>query len=227
MGMFDRLTTLVKSNINDLISKAENPEKMLNQLIIDMNEQYNEASKEVSSTIADEKRLRKSFEEQEAQAKEWQERAELAVNKGNDELALKALKRKKEHEELMEQYRVQWEGQKEAADQLKSQLRELKNKIEEAKRNRNMLIARAKKAEAQKTIQKTMSGLNDNSAFDAFDRMSEKVDFIEAEAEAQAELNKAMAGDDLESQFAELENEDSEVMDELAKLKAKLNKATE
>lgn len=224
MGIFNRFATVVKSNINDLISKAEDPEKMLNQLIIDMTEQYNKAKVEVASAIADEKKLKKQLDEHEAKAAEWTAKAELAVSKGDDNLAIAALNRKKEYEGLAAQYRTQWEAQKAASDKLKASLRELSNKIEEAKRKKNLLIARTKRAEAQRSIQKTMSGLNDSSAFDSFSRMEEKVNDIESKAMAEAELNESLAGDDLDKQFAELENENSEVMDELAALKAKLGK---
>jgi phage shock protein A len=224
MGILNRLTTVIKANINDLISKAEDPEKMLNQLIIDMNEQYNKAKAEVATAIADEKKLKKALEEQEAKAREWSKKAELAVLKGDDKLALAALNRKKEYKSLAEQYRTQWEAQKAATDQLKASLRELSNKIEEARRKKGLLIARTKRAEAQKSIQRTMASLNDTSVFDTFSRMSEKVDEIESQAVAEAELNDFMTGDELEKQFNELENQDDEVMDELAALKAKLGK---
>ncbi|SHK40813.1 PspA/IM30 family protein [Paramaledivibacter caminithermalis] len=224
MGIFNRISTVFKANINDMISKAEDPEKMLNQLIIDMSEQYKKAKVEVASAIADEKRLKKALDEQEAKVADWTKKAELAVTKGDDKLAIAALNRKKEYEDLAQQYRVQWQSQKAATDNLKASLRDLSNKIEEAKRKKGLLIARTKRAEAQKSIQRTMAGLNDNSVFDTFNRMSEKVDEIESQAMAEAELNEAMAGDDIEKQFHDLEQEDSAVMDELAALKAKLGK---
>ncbi len=224
MGIFSRISTVFKSNVNDLISKAEDPEKMLNQLIIDMSEQYNKAKGAVAVSIADEKRLKKSLDEQVAKAAEWARKAELAVANGNDNLAIQALGRKKEYDQLVEQYTVQWQGQKQSSDNLKASLRELNQKIEEAKRKKGLLIARAKRAEAQKSIQKTMSGLNDTSVFDSFSRISEKVDVLESQAAAEAELNGYMAGDDLNRQFEELENQDGAVMDELAALKAKLGK---
>lgn len=224
MGIVNRLGTLFKSNVNDMIDKAEDPEKMLNQMLIDMNEQYNKAKSSVASAIADEKQLKKSLDEEEAKAADWAKKAELAVEKGDDNLAIAALGRKKEHEDLAAQYRVQWEAQKAATDDLKASLRDLNNKIEEATRKKGILIARQKRAEAQKSIQKTMTGLNDRSAFDSFSRMSAKVDAMENKAMAEAELNKAMAGDDLDQQFKDLEKNDVAVMDELAALKAKMNK---
>ncbi len=140
---------------------------------------------------------------------------------GRDDLAKEALSRKQEHDELAAEYQGQWEAQKAAADKLRDSLRQLNNKIEEAKRKKNLLIARKKRAEAQKTIQETMSGLNDTSAFDAFDRMSDKIEQMEAEAEASAELAEGFSGDDLASKFEDLEA-DHGADEALAALKAKM-----
>ena len=159
-GIFSRLGTLIKSNINDLISKAEDPEKMLSQVLVDMKNQLVEAKKQVAVAIGDEKRLKKQWDDQVAQAKEWERKAMMAVHAGDDELAKEALVRQKEHEDLTAQFEQQWHLQKDAVDKLKDQLRTLNNKIEEAKRKKNILVARAKRAEAQKTIQATMAGLS-------------------------------------------------------------------
>src|SRR5438552_18572934 len=130
----------------------------------------------------------------------------LAVQAGDDELAKEALARQKEHDDLGTQFEQQWHLQKQAVDKLKDQLRILNNKIEEAKRKKNILVARAKRAEAQRTIQSTMAGLSDTSAFDTFERMAEKVDAIEAEAEAGVELAGELTGDSLASKFKQLES---------------------
>ncbi len=224
MGIFDRISTVFKSNVNDLISKAEDPEKMINQMLIDMTEQYNGAKSEVAQAIAEEKKLQKAMEAEEAQVENWSKKAELAVSKGDDQLALEALGRKKEHSELASQYRDQYTAQKSSSDALKKSLKELGSKIEEAKRQKSILIARAKRAEAQESIQNTMSSMNNKSAFDTFDRMSQKVDDMEANAAAQAELNDALSGDDLEKKFDALESSDDSMMDELEALKQKMNK---
>lgn len=205
MGIFARLARLIKSNINDLISRSEDPEKMLNQIVIDMNTQLIEAKKQVAASIADEKRLYKQSEAELANAKEWERRAMMAVRAGDDNLAKEALARKKEHDQLAEQYRAQWQKQKQAVDQLKLALRALNSKIEEAKRKKTLLIARKKRAEAQKAIQETMSGLRNASAFEAFDRMAGRIDQLEAEAEAGAELAEEYTGDVLAHKFGELE----------------------
>jgi phage shock protein A len=223
MGIFSRLGTLIKSNINDLISKAEDPEKMLSQVLVDMKNQLVEAKKQVAVAIGDEKRLKKQWDEQVAAGKEWERKAMMAVHAGDDNLAKEALMRQKEHEELSNQFESQWHLQKDAVDKLKEQLRNLNNKIEEAKRKKNILVARAKRAEAQKTIQQTMAGLSDTSAFDTFDRMTEKVDAIEAEAEASSELAGEMTGDTLAQKFKQLEAPGGAAADmALQELKAKM-----
>ena len=205
MGFFGRLAQLIKSNLNDLISRSEDPEKMLNQVIVEMNSQLVEAKKLVAVSIADEKRLFKQFENERALAAEWEKKAMMAVRANDDALAKEALLRKSEHDNLTAQYKEQWEKQKAAVEQLKTALRQLNAKIEEAKRKKNVLIARKKRAEAQKTISETMSGLTDTSAFETFDRMSQKIEQMEAEAEAGAELAGEYTGDTLAQKFSTLE----------------------
>ena len=146
MGFFGRMATLIKSNINDLISKSEDPEKMLNQVIVDMNTQLVEAKKQVAVAIADEKRLQKQLQNETSVAEEWQRKAMLAIRAGDDELAKEALLRKKEHDQLGATFQDQWQKQKNATDQLKLALRALNNKIEEAKRKKNVLIAQQRRA---------------------------------------------------------------------------------
>ncbi len=207
MGIFDRLKTVISSNINALISKAENPEKMLNQMIIDMNEQLIESKKAVAMAIADEKKLEREMMENKAKAEEWEKKPMLAVRAGRDDLAKEALLRKQEFEGYSVQLAQQWEAQKQSVEKLKEALRQLQTKIEEANRKKNILIARAKRAEAQERINQTMSSLAGNkSAFETFERMERKVDEIEARAEAMKELEDASSGASLEKQFAQLES---------------------
>jgi len=224
MGIFSRLAQLIKSNLNDLISRSEDPEKMLNQVVLDMNNQLVEAKKQVAASIADEKRLAKQFEQETSNASEWERRAMMALRAGNEELAKEALNRKKEHDALATTFKDQWQKQKAAVDQLKRALRMLNDKIEEAKRKKNVLVARKKRAEAQRAIQETMSGLKDQSAFETFDRMAGKIDQLEAEAEAGAELSEEYTGDVLASQFAHLEKS-AGADEELLALKRKMGLA--
>lgn len=205
MGFFGRLAQLIKSNLNDLISKSEDPEKMLNQVIVDMSQQLVLAKKAVARAIADEKRLQKQFQNEASVAAEWEKKAMMAIRAGDDALAKEALMRKKEHDSLAAQFQDQWQKQKAATDKLKIALRALNHKIEEAKRKKNVLIARKRRAVAMKQINETMSGLSDTSAFDTFDRMSQKIDQMEAEAEATSELSEEYSGDVLKHKFAKLE----------------------
>jgi phage shock protein A len=182
-----------------------------------------EAKKQVAVAIADEKRLQKQLETEQEKAKEWERKAMLAVRANDDNLAREALARKQEHDTIGGQYQQQWMAQKAAVDKLKDALRLLNNKIEEAKRKKNILVARKKRAEAQKTIASTMSGLTDTSAFDTFDRMSAKIDQLEAEAEAGSELAGELTGDALETKFRQLESAGHPGSDSaLLELKAKM-----
>jgi len=222
MGIFSRLGTLIKSNLNDLISKAEDPEKMLSQVLMEMQQQLVEAKKAVAIAIADEKKLQKQYTAEADKSKEWERKAMVAVRAGDDGLARQALARKQEHETIATQYQQQWAAQKSAVEKLKDALRLLSNKIEEAKRKKNILIARKKRAEAQQQIANTMQGLGDTSAFDTFDRMAERIQLMEAEAEAGAELAGELSGDTLESKFLQLEQSGGNEEDALSELKAKM-----
>jgi len=222
MGIFSRLGTLIKSNLNDLISKAEDPQKMLNQIVVEMQNQLVEAKKQVAVSIADEKRLKKNWDEQVDLSKEWERKAMLAVRSGDDALAKEALLRKGDHDKQQLEFEKQWRLQKDAVEKLKEQLRTLNDKIEEAKRKKNILIARQKRAEAQRAIQETMRGLSDTSAFDTFERMAQRVDQIEAEAEASSELGGELTGDSLQAKFKALEAGGTGSDMALAELKAKM-----
>jgi phage shock protein A len=204
MGIFARIARLIKANLNAMISGAEDPEKVLTQILEDMGNQLMEAKQQVAVAIADEKRLAKQAQAEKEKVAEWERRAMLAVRAGNDQLAKEALARKADISTLAEQYQTQWQKQKTSVDQLKLALRALNNKIEEAKRKKTLLVARQKRAEAQSKIQETMSGLKNASAFEAFDQMASKVDQIEAQAEAHAELTEEYSGDTLALKFSEL-----------------------
>lgn len=223
MGLLDRVATVIKSNLNYLINKAENPEKMLDQILLQMREQLVEAKREVAVAIADEKRLEAQLEAELEQVREWERRAMLAVQKNDDELAREALRRKADHEKIAIGYKQQWDAQKASTENLKNALRALSQKIEEAARKKNLLIARQKRAEAQKHIHEVMTGLSDTSAFEAFDRMATKVEQIEAQASASVEIAQELSGDTLEQRFRALEGS-SDVDQELLALKARMQK---
>jgi phage shock protein A len=205
MGIFDRLSTLIRSNINDLITRAENPEKMLNQLIGDMKGQLAKAKQQVASSIADEKKLQADAEAMKKQADDWERRAMLAVQENRDDLAKQALMRYNEAMQGAQQLHETWVRHKAETENLKGSLRQLNDKIEEAKRKKNILVARARRAEAQQKIQETMSGMSDKSAFESFERMTEKIEQNERKAIAAAELQNEFEGDQLAQQFQALE----------------------
>ncbi len=205
MGIFDRFKRMLKSNLNDLITKSEDPEKMLNQLISDMNQQLIESKKSVASAIADEKKLERQVNDTKAQAEEWERKAMVALRAGKEDLAREALERKQEMEKYAEQYEEQWQQQHESVEKLKSSLRGLQQKIEEAHRKKNLLVARSKRAEAQKRIQEMVGGMSDTSAFEAFEKMSERMDRLEAENAAMEEISGWDKDESIEEQFKQLE----------------------
>jgi len=214
---------VIKSNLNFMINKAEDPEKMLDQILIQMRQQLLDAKREVAVTIADEKRLGAQLEAELDQVREWERRATIAVQKGEDDLAREALRRKADHEQIAVGYKKQWDAQRESADNLKNALRALSQKIEEASRKKNLLIARQKRAQAQKHIHEVMTGLSDTSAFESFDRMASRVEQLEAQADAAVEISHELTGETMEQRFRALESS-TDVEQELNALKAKMQK---
>src|SRR5512146_302176 len=206
MGIFDRLSSLIKSNINDLISSAENPEKMLVQLIADMRSQLAKAKQQVAAAIADERRLHDQVDAEYKAAQDWEKRAVLAVQEGRDDLAKQALIRFNEHSSHGQQLEATWQTHQAETEKLKNSLRDLNDKIEEAKRKKNLLIARQKRAEAQKRIQETMSSMSEKSAFEAFERMEAKIEDNERRMLANAEIDEEFTGDRLSRDFKALEH---------------------
>ncbi len=221
MSIFTKLSTVIKSNINDLISRAENPEKMLNQIILDMRDQLAKAKREVAAAIADERKLRASLDTEVKQMRQWEHRAMLAVKEGRDDLAKQALMRQQEHAERASTLDTTWKAQAAETEKLKGSLRQLNDKIEEAKRKRNLLVAKQRRAQAQRRIHETMSGLSNTSAFEAFNRMADKIEEQERESLAHQEVTEALGPGTLEDDFKALESgsEGVDVEDRLLALK--------
>ena len=205
MGIFDKLSLLIRSNLNDLIARAENPEKMLEQVIIDMREQQTRAKQEVALAIAEERKLKSQVESEARQAQEWERRAMLALQQGRDDLARQALLRQQEYAERARSMHETWTRQAADTEKVKDALRQLQVRIEEAQRKKNLLVAKQKRAQAQKRIHETMAGLSDTSAFETFERMAQKIEHTERLALASAELSEELSGDPLEKQFKALE----------------------
>lgn len=217
MGLFDRVSRVVRANLNDMVSKAEDPEKILEQTILDMQEDLVQMRQAVASAIASQKRTQQQYNQSQTESNNWQQRAQLALQKGDETLAREALLRKKTHAETATALKTQLDQQNTMVDTLKRNLIALEGKISEAKTKKDMLKARAGAAKANEQLQRVVGNMSTGSAMAAFDRMEEKVLQMEARSQAAAEL----AGADLESQFAMLES-GNDVDDELAAMKAQL-----
>ena len=217
MGFFDRLGRLVRANANAAVSSMEDPVKILDQSVADMQADLVKLRQAVATAIASQKRLRNQADQAEAQSKTWYERAELALKKGEEDLAREALSRRKTFQETATSLVAQAQGQDAQVETLKKSLVALEGKIAEARTKKDMLKARAQAAKAQQQLQSAVGSIGSNTAMAAFERMEDKVEAMEAQSQAAAEL----AGADLESQFMALEGGD-DVDDELANLRQKL-----
>jgi len=216
MALLERVATLVRANLNDLIDKAEHPEKMIKQVILDMQNQLLQVKTQVAIAIADQHLLEKKAKENEDKVAEWMRKAELAVDKKQDDLARAALQRVESYRELCEGFAQQIIDQKAQVENLKTALRQLEQKLAEAQAKADLLIAQHRRARAVgKASDAKLAGGNGSSA-GAFDRMKRKVAHAEALSHAKSEL----AADDMEGRLAALEKEDK-IEQLLAELKAK------
>lgn len=218
MSLFKRLKDLTLSNVYSLIEKAEDPIKMTDQYLRNMQEDLEEAEKAVAAQIALEKKFKQLFEDQEALVKKRDEQAHLAAQAKNLDLARRALEEKKSAEQKMNEYKASYDQNKAAADNLREKLEDMRRQFTELKDKRETLVARANAAKAQRDINKTMSGVGTSSAAAGLKRMEDKVLHLEAEAEASGELYKKEAS--LDEEMAKLKK-NSEVDDELAALMKK------
>ena len=219
MPVFEKIRRIFNSNINDLLDRVEDPEKILNQLLEDMQHELKEVKIQVAAAIRDSNKFEAQYKEHTESAEKWEKRAIVFIQNGDDVRAKEALRRKRSSDDLAEGFREQFAAQQQSVSVLKDGLATLEQKIEEAKNKRALLIARQRRAEAEKAIHQTVSGISDSSALNAFDRIQDKVLDAEAEAEALSEMRQPS----LEDEFDKLDTKD-ELDDELAKLKARLKK---
>ena len=215
MGLLDRMSTLVRSNLNDLLDRAEDPEKMLRQLLVDMNNQRIQAKTQVAAAIAEERRVQQRADEAQKQADEWQRKAERAIEKGDDEPAKQALVRRNTYSQPATGMQEQYQAHSAQVQALKDGLRQLQGKIEEAEAKKELLIARSRSAKAQETMHKTLTGIRGVGKMGEFERLERRVEEQEARASAYTELST----DSLDDKFAALEQE-SDVDRQLRELKA-------
>ncbi len=217
MALLDRVSTLIRANLNDLIDKAEDPEKMIKQVILDMQNQLLQVKTQVAISIADLHLLEKKQKENEAKMAEWMRKAELAVAKNSDELARAALERHKSHQQLAESFKEQVSDQGTQVESLKAALRKLEQKLSEAENKSELLMAQHRRARASGKASDAGLALADPSKAATFDRMKQKVMRGEALSQAKAEL----VNDDLDDRFAHLEKEE-EIERMLVALKARV-----
>jgi len=222
MGLLERISRLFRANLNAFVSDAEDPIKILDQSVFDMQEDLVKLRQAVAMAIASQKRLENQADQAKQQIKNWFTRAELALKKGEDDLAREALTRKKTFQETYESLSNQFQTQNSQVEKLKKSLLLLERKIAEARTKKDMLKARAQAAKAQQQIQSAVGDLGSKSAMAAFERMEDKVEALEASGQAALEL----AGEDLESKFASLEEGD-EIDNELEILRNQLKSGVE
>ena len=219
-GIFSRMTDIIKSNINELLDRAEEPEKMIRQMVREMEEAVSKATASVGTAVANQKRLERQYNEKMAQVEEWQRKAERSVEAGEDDLARRALERKTVFAKAADDLKPALDESRQTADQLRDQLRELKTKLEEARTRQGTLVARHQAAEARKRLARSISGLS-TDAFSSFERFEQRVETTEAEADAHTEVAGEMQS--IEREVHKLESA-QDVEDELLALKARLKK---
>jgi phage shock protein A len=216
-NLFNRLGRVIGSYANSLVSAAEDPEKILDQTVIEMQEDLVKMRQASAQVIASQKQLENKYKQAQATADDWYRRAELAMSKGDEELAREALSRKKSYQENADSMKANLAEQEKAVEKLISNTRFLESKMAEAKSKKDTLKARAASAKTNKAVQDLVSGVSTSSALSAFEKMEEKVMGMEAEAEAVGMLT---ASNDLEDKFKALEG--GGVDDDLAALKSKM-----
>ncbi len=218
MGIFGRLADIMKANINDLLDRSEDPEKMIKQMVIEMEEAVNKATLAVGQAIANEKSLERQYNRQLGQANGWQEKAVQAVQAGRDDLATQALQRKNTIQQNVNDLERMLAEARTSSQGLRTQLDQLKGKLDEARMRQNTLIARSQAAKAKKQVAQSFAGVG-SDAFSKFDKLEQKVEKTEAEAEAFAQL--AGENTSLDDEFKAL-GASTAANDELAALKAQL-----
>ncbi|HZS71829.1 MAG TPA: PspA/IM30 family protein [Candidatus Acidoferrum sp.] len=214
MGLLERVSTLIRANLNDLVDRAEDPEKMIKQVILDMENQYIQVKTQVAVSIADLHMLEKKFKENEDAGKEWMRKAELAVDKSEDDLARAALDRYQTAARLSQSFREQVEDQRAQVETLKTALQKLGAKLDEAKAKRDLLLARHRRSIALNKAARAQSTLGDQAKSATFDRLRDRVHHTEAVATAEVELLR----DDVADRLARLDR-DAEVERLLSELK--------
>ena len=220
MGILTRIFNLFRATTSDLLDKAEDPGKMIKQMISDLEAQKKKAKEQMTEALALQKRLERDTEKEHQEAKKWEQKAILAVQNEKDDLAKEALTRKNEHLRRALDFEKQLEMHQNNADSLKESYQTMEDKIDEIKRKQGLISVKQKQAEAQEKIYKTIEGLGDTSGIiDTIERAEEKVENLQARAEAYQEINMDSDQESLEKKFKELEHESPDMEMELLELK--------
>ncbi|GAA0166976.1 hypothetical protein Leryth_007701 [Lithospermum erythrorhizon] len=217
MNLFDRFARVVKSYANAVISSFEDPEKILEQTVLEMNEDLVKLRQATAQVLASQKQLENKYKSAEQASEDWYRRAQLALGKGDDDLAREALKRRKAYADSASSLKNQLDQQKGVVDNLVSKTRLLESKIQEARSKKDTLKARAQSAKTTTKVTEMLGNVNTSSALSAFEKMEEKVLAMESQADA---LNQ-LSSDELEGKFALLES--SSVDDDFASLKKEMS----
>jgi phage shock protein A len=221
MGIFGRIADIFKANVNDALDKMEDPEKMIKQMVIEMQEAIAKATSGLATAMAQEKKLERDYLQYQKAADEWEQKAMTALNAGNEDLARQALQKKADAANQAAQFKAMWEAASKTTNSLKTQVEGLKAKLNEARMKESTLIARNEVAKSQAQIAKQVGNFDTTSAFAKFDKWEQKILKNEAEAQAFTELS-GDSSKQLDDQFKLLEK-NSAVDDDLARLRAKLN----
>ncbi len=220
MGILTRIFNLFRATTSDLLDKAEDPEKMIKQMISDLEAQKKKAKEQMTEALALQKRLERDTEKEHQEAEKWEQKAILAVQNEKDDLAKEALTRKNEHLRRALDFEKQLEMHQNNADSLKESYQTMEDKIDEIKRKQGLLSVKQKQAEAQEKIYKTIEGLGDTSGImDTIERAEEKVENLQARAEAYQEISMESDQESLEEKFKELEHESPDMEMEMLELK--------
>lgn len=217
MNLFDRFARVVKSYANAVISTFEDPEKILDQTVIEMNEDLTKMRQATAQVLASQKRMENKYKAAQQASEDWYRKAQFALGKGDEELAREALKRRKSFADNANALKTQLDQQKGVVENLVSNTRLLESKIQEARSKKDTLKARAQSAKTATKVSELLGNVNTSSALSAFEKMEEKVMTMESQAEALGQLTS----DDLEGKFALLEG--SSVDDDLAELRKEMS----
>lgn len=218
MAIFQRIGDLIRANVNDLLDRAEDPEKMVKQIIVDMQEELEKCTSALGQAMGSQRMMKKNMDAALSEAASWEQKAKMALQSGNSDLAKQALERKVAADKNAEQYKQMFDQAAAQVNTIKDQVDALKIKLDEAKSRQSMLIARSKMADAQQSMAKTLGDMDSASAFNKLDKLEEKI----AEKEAQADAFSDLAGvSNAPDPFAKMES-DSAVDAELERLKKEM-----